>query len=292
MSAGRAWSSSTSRPPTSATALAFQQLLADRWATPTAERKTRDVDQPGVRLRCYLDLRQPISPAAPDEALPLVSAPHHSDNRVPGRALHDRHHDVSDGGCAGVVGLRAGPPGIGGQLRADDGRECGGRSMGQRRPFFGQPYDERLRMPDRAGEPDHGCDDCLRLPELLLIKGRRPERLRHDPLNPGAFERLEPEQSLVQVRGRPHRHDRRTNVGEHVQEHLAALHIRTRPQIREARRRISHDVKRHVRRRVMQFLEPSCSPPDQAVSDLGPDAWQGRRRPATCGGKLSPGTSF
>ncbi|WP_443052768.1 DUF6207 family protein [Streptomyces sp. NBC_00299] len=30
--------------------------------------------EPGVRLRCYLDLRQPISPAASDEALPLVSA--------------------------------------------------------------------------------------------------------------------------------------------------------------------------------------------------------------------------
>lgn len=41
-----------------ATALAFQQLLANQWATATAERTTHDVDQPGVRLRCYLDLRQ------------------------------------------------------------------------------------------------------------------------------------------------------------------------------------------------------------------------------------------
>ncbi|MFJ7305658.1 DUF6207 family protein [Streptomyces sp. NPDC099088] len=47
-----------------ATALAFQQLLAERWATATAERTTRDVGQPGVRLRCYLDLRQPNAPAA------------------------------------------------------------------------------------------------------------------------------------------------------------------------------------------------------------------------------------
>ncbi|WP_326844580.1 DUF6207 family protein (plasmid) [Streptomyces sp. NBC_01558] len=46
-----------------ATALAFQQLLAERWATATAERTTRDVGQPGVRLRCYLDLRQPNAPA-------------------------------------------------------------------------------------------------------------------------------------------------------------------------------------------------------------------------------------
>ncbi|WP_326673282.1 DUF6207 family protein [Streptomyces canus] len=43
-----------------ATALAFQQLLAERWATATAERATREADQPGVRLRCYLDLRQPL----------------------------------------------------------------------------------------------------------------------------------------------------------------------------------------------------------------------------------------
>ncbi|MFF5654458.1 DUF6207 family protein [Streptomyces collinus] len=46
-----------------ATALAFQQLLAERWATATAERTTRDAGEPGVRLRCYLDLRQPTGPA-------------------------------------------------------------------------------------------------------------------------------------------------------------------------------------------------------------------------------------
>ncbi|MFJ9153415.1 DUF6207 family protein [Streptomyces sp. NPDC102270] len=51
-----------------ATALAFQQLLADRWPAATAERTTRDAGEPGVRLRCCLDLRQPLSPAAPDEA--------------------------------------------------------------------------------------------------------------------------------------------------------------------------------------------------------------------------------
>ncbi|GAA2931101.1 MULTISPECIES: DUF6207 family protein [Streptomyces] len=56
------------------TALAFQQLLAERWATATAETTTRDAGEPGVRLRCYLDLRQPISPAAPAEALTPVSA--------------------------------------------------------------------------------------------------------------------------------------------------------------------------------------------------------------------------
>ncbi|MER5907495.1 DUF6207 family protein [Streptomyces mirabilis] len=51
----------------------FRQRLADRWAT--AQRTTRDVDQPGVRLRCYRDLRQPVGPAATStEALPQVSA--------------------------------------------------------------------------------------------------------------------------------------------------------------------------------------------------------------------------
>ncbi|MER6374432.1 DUF6207 family protein [Streptomyces mirabilis] len=42
------------------TALAFQQLLAERWATASAQHTTRDVGQPGVWLRCYLDLRQPL----------------------------------------------------------------------------------------------------------------------------------------------------------------------------------------------------------------------------------------
>ncbi|MEH0590086.1 DUF6207 family protein [Streptomyces sp. B21-106] len=46
------------------TALAFQQLLAERWATATAEQTTWDAGQPGVRLRCYLDLRQQLTAAA------------------------------------------------------------------------------------------------------------------------------------------------------------------------------------------------------------------------------------
>ncbi|WP_455433147.1 DUF6207 family protein [Streptomyces kanasensis] len=47
-----------------ATALACQQLLADRWATATAEQTTRDAGQPGVRLRCYLDLRRQLTATA------------------------------------------------------------------------------------------------------------------------------------------------------------------------------------------------------------------------------------
>ncbi|MER7841529.1 DUF6207 family protein [Streptomyces sp. NPDC096040] len=43
------------------TAFAFQQLLADQWATATTQRTTRDAGEPGVRLRCYLDLRQPAA---------------------------------------------------------------------------------------------------------------------------------------------------------------------------------------------------------------------------------------
>jgi hypothetical protein len=42
-----------------ATALAFQHELAERWAT-----ATREPGQPGVRLRCYLDLRQQLTAAA------------------------------------------------------------------------------------------------------------------------------------------------------------------------------------------------------------------------------------
>ncbi|MFE3738319.1 DUF6207 family protein [Streptomyces sp. NPDC059134] len=47
------------------TALAFQQMLAGRWATATAQRTTRDAGQPGVRLPCFLDLSQPVPTAAP-----------------------------------------------------------------------------------------------------------------------------------------------------------------------------------------------------------------------------------
>jgi hypothetical protein len=43
-----------------ATVRAFQQMLAGRWAAATAERTTRDPGQPGVRLRCSLDLRQEL----------------------------------------------------------------------------------------------------------------------------------------------------------------------------------------------------------------------------------------
>ncbi|MFJ1673139.1 DUF6207 family protein [Streptomyces bottropensis] len=57
-----------------ATALAFQQLLADRWATSSAERTTHDVGQPGVRLRCYLDLNQPVGSDAQADTPPLALA--------------------------------------------------------------------------------------------------------------------------------------------------------------------------------------------------------------------------
>lgn len=46
------------------TALAFQPALAGRWATATADRTTRVAGEPGVRLRCYLDLRQELTALA------------------------------------------------------------------------------------------------------------------------------------------------------------------------------------------------------------------------------------
>ncbi|MFH9400721.1 DUF6207 family protein [Streptomyces sp. NPDC017638] len=44
-----------------ATAFAFQEALAARWATAPAGRTIRSPGEPGVRLRCYLALRQPLS---------------------------------------------------------------------------------------------------------------------------------------------------------------------------------------------------------------------------------------
>ncbi|MYS75484.1 hypothetical protein GTY88_34470 [Streptomyces sp. SID5926] len=48
------------------TAFAFHTALVARWATTWVERTRRDAGQPGVRLRCYLDLRQPMD--APGQA--------------------------------------------------------------------------------------------------------------------------------------------------------------------------------------------------------------------------------
>lgn len=44
------------------TAFAFQAALTGMWAATSVERATRDLGQPGVRLRCYLDMRQRFSP--------------------------------------------------------------------------------------------------------------------------------------------------------------------------------------------------------------------------------------
>ncbi|MER7680281.1 DUF6207 family protein [Streptomyces sp. NPDC096934] len=44
------------------TAFAFQTTLSSMWAATSVERTTRDPGQPGVRLRCYLDMRQRLSP--------------------------------------------------------------------------------------------------------------------------------------------------------------------------------------------------------------------------------------
>ncbi|MFJ7242618.1 DUF6207 family protein [Streptomyces olivaceus] len=43
------------------TAFAFHAALEARWATTGVERTTRELGQSGVRLRCYLDLRQPLA---------------------------------------------------------------------------------------------------------------------------------------------------------------------------------------------------------------------------------------
>ncbi|OSC47542.1 hypothetical protein B5181_42210 [Streptomyces sp. 4F] len=40
------------------TAFAVQELLATRWAIAPADRTTHEPGEPGVRLRCFLDLRQ------------------------------------------------------------------------------------------------------------------------------------------------------------------------------------------------------------------------------------------
>nr|WP_121751242.1 DUF6207 family protein [Streptomyces sp. E2N166] len=44
------------------TAFAVQELLATRWALAPADRTTHEPGEPGVRLRCFLDLRQRPGP--------------------------------------------------------------------------------------------------------------------------------------------------------------------------------------------------------------------------------------
>ncbi|MGV9351685.1 DUF6207 family protein [Streptomyces spiralis] len=50
------------------TVFAFQNAVAQRWATATSECTTRDPGQPGVRLRLYADLRQALPRPAADGA--------------------------------------------------------------------------------------------------------------------------------------------------------------------------------------------------------------------------------
>ncbi|MFJ5064686.1 DUF6207 family protein [Streptomyces nigra] len=50
------------------TALAVQELLAARWGIAPADRTTREPGEPGVRLRCFLDLRQEPEPEAEHQA--------------------------------------------------------------------------------------------------------------------------------------------------------------------------------------------------------------------------------
>ncbi|MEV6536207.1 DUF6207 family protein [Streptomyces sp. NPDC051639] len=48
------------------------------WAATSAEHTTRDPGQPGLQLRCYLDMRQTLSPwpKSPPAARPRPSRPH------------------------------------------------------------------------------------------------------------------------------------------------------------------------------------------------------------------------
>lgn len=52
------------------TALAVQELLATLCAVAPADRTTRDPGEPGVRLRCFLDLRQEPDTGAVDAGRP------------------------------------------------------------------------------------------------------------------------------------------------------------------------------------------------------------------------------
>jgi hypothetical protein len=57
------------------TAFAVQELLAARWGIAPADRTTREPGEPGVRLRCFLDLRQEADTEHPaeDEPDPVTS---------------------------------------------------------------------------------------------------------------------------------------------------------------------------------------------------------------------------
>ena len=44
------------------TAFAVQKLLAIRWAIALADHTSNDSGEPGVRLRCHLDMRQQPTP--------------------------------------------------------------------------------------------------------------------------------------------------------------------------------------------------------------------------------------
>ncbi|MFG2463660.1 DUF6207 family protein [Streptomyces sp. NPDC048523] len=44
----------------------MQNAIARRWVTAAAEQTTRQPGEPGVRLRCYVDLRQEL--AGPESA--------------------------------------------------------------------------------------------------------------------------------------------------------------------------------------------------------------------------------
>ncbi|MEW2573278.1 DUF6207 family protein [Streptomyces sp. NPDC047070] len=54
--------------PDDATVYAFQDAIARTWAA-TVDRTTRDPGQPGVRVRMYVDLRQPLPPPSPEQTL-------------------------------------------------------------------------------------------------------------------------------------------------------------------------------------------------------------------------------
>ncbi|MFD5268860.1 DUF6207 family protein [Streptomyces sp. NPDC058335] len=49
------------------TAFAVQELLSARWGIAPADRTTREPGEPGVRLRCFLDLRQELDSGHQEE---------------------------------------------------------------------------------------------------------------------------------------------------------------------------------------------------------------------------------
>jgi hypothetical protein len=168
----------------------FGEIRCGRWATATSDRTTRDPGQPGVRLHCYLDVRQEINTQSPARCCSALTCCGRAGSRVRTRTrFADGRAGWKAWGCdAGAAGTDARRPcdGFRALVSVDAGRVVLRSRRGtEMLPAFPEIGAEAAQLPDATALDGELVGDRCRVPgadpTAPIRAGTRPARRTESP---------------------------------------------------------------------------------------------------------------